>query len=176
MTKRPALVALACLLGLLDGDLLGGAPPGRLAAATVWAQVAPPPPHTGTPARPGAPAPPDIVQEIRAALAQGVQRFEAKDLEGVLGYVSDRYRTGPLTKPTLRAQLLGIFQIYPQVRARVRLDEVRLVGEQAWVFSTGEVSGQLPVLGQWMTLFWWERELEVTRRENGAWRAFGYQQ
>lgn len=176
MTGRPVLVALACLLGLLGG-LLGNAHPGRLAPVAAGAQGAPPPtPDPGTAARPGAPAPPHVVQEIRAVLAQGVQRFEAKDLEGVLGYVSDRYWTGPLTKPALRAQLLGIFQIYQQVRARVRLDEVRLVGEQAWVFSTGEVSGQLPFLGQWMTLFWWERELEVARRENGAWRAFGYQQ
>ncbi|HSE96466.1 MAG TPA: hypothetical protein VLD61_11295, partial [Methylomirabilota bacterium] len=66
--------------------------------------------------------------------------------------------------------------IYPQVRAQVRLDEVRLVGEHAWVYSTGEVSGLLPVIGQWMALFVWERELEVARREDGRWRLFGYQQ
>ena len=183
MKGRPVR-ALACGLGLLGG-LVGGGGPGSLDPGVARAQSAPPAPTVGVPpasdpaaaaVRPGAPAPPQVVQEIQAALAQGIQRFEAKDLGGVLGHVSDQYWTGPLTKPALRAQLLGIFQIYQQVRARIRIDEVRLVGEHAWVFSTGEVSGQLPLIGQWMTLFLWERELEVARRENGVWRAFGYQQ
>jgi hypothetical protein len=50
------------------------------------------------------------------------------------------------------------------------------VGDQAWVYSTGEAAGRLPFVGQWITILWWERELEVARRENGAWRLFGYQQ
>ncbi len=94
----------------------------------------------------------------------------------MLSGVSNEYWTGPLTKAALRIQLLTIFQIYQQVRAQVRVEEVRLVGEHAWVYSTGEVSGQVPLLGQWIRLFTWERELEVARRENSAWRLFGYQQ
>lgn len=62
------------------------------------------------------------------------------------------------------------------MRARVRLDEARLVGEHAWITSTGEVTARLPFLGQWVVLYEWERELEVARREGGAWRLFGAQQ
>ena len=116
------------------------------------------------------------MEELKATLARGVARFEAKDLPGVLRFVSDQYWTGPLTKPTLRQQLVALFQVYEQLRAHVRIDEVRLVGDRAWVYSTGEVSGQIPMVGQWMTLFAWERELEVARRENGGWRLYGYQQ
>jgi len=158
-----ALVAALALAGL------AGTGPGRAGPAA--AQVPPP-----GPARPGRPAPAPVVAEVQAALARGIARFEARDLEGVLAQVSDQYRTGPLTKPALRAQFLAMFQIYQQLRAQVRIDEVWLVGEHAWVYSTGEVSGQLPVVGQWMALFVWERELEVARREDGRWRLFGYQQ
>jgi hypothetical protein len=94
----------------------------------------------------------------------------------VLAQVSEQYRTGPLTKSALRAQLAAMFAIYDTIRARVRIDEVRLVGDQAWVWSTGEALGRLPFVGQWMSLFSWERELEVARRENGVWRLYGYQQ
>ena len=38
------------------------------------------------------------------------------------------------------------------------------------------MTGQLAVIGQWVRLFAWERELEVARREQGAWRLYGYQQ
>jgi acetyl-CoA carboxylase alpha subunit len=62
------------------------------------------------------------------------------------------------------------------VRARVRLDEVQMVGEHAWVYSTAEVSGRLRFVGAWVVLLSWQRELEVARREAGAWRLFGYQQ
>ncbi|HEV8310833.1 MAG TPA: hypothetical protein VGW35_24500 [Methylomirabilota bacterium] len=122
------------------------------------------------------PAPARVVQELQAALGQAIQRFEAKDAPGVLALVSDQYRTGPLTKTAIRGQLLTMFQVYEVLRARIRIDEVRMVGEQAWVYSTGEVTGRLPLIGQWMSLFWWERELEVARRENGVWRLYGYQQ
>jgi hypothetical protein len=44
------------------------------------------------------------------------------------------------------------------------------------VYSTGEVSGRLRLLGTPMVFLSWERELEVVRREGGAWRLFGYQQ
>ena len=94
----------------------------------------------------------------------------------MLAHVSDRYWTSPLTKPALRAQLTALFQIYEVLQARVGIDEVRLVGEHAWVYSTGEVSGRLPFVGAWMTVYGWEWELEVARRENGVWRLYGYQQ
>jgi hypothetical protein len=182
-------------LGLAAGILV--------AASALHAQVAPPPapppgppapPATApapsssprapapaqapapTPGRPGTPAPQQLVAELQLTLARAVQRFEARDTEGVIAHISDQYRTGPLTKTGIRAQLVGIFTFYEAVRAQVRIDEVRMVGDQAWVWSTGEALGRLPLVGQWMSLFTWERELEVARREGGAWRLFGYQQ
>jgi hypothetical protein len=128
------------------------------------------------PTRPGVPAPAPVVEELQTALGRAVQRFEARDVEGVLGHISEQYRTGPLTKTALRAQLAAMFGIYEAMRARVRIDEVRLVGDQAWVWSTGEATGRLPFLGQWMTVFTWDKDLEIARREGGAWRLYGYQQ
>jgi hypothetical protein len=116
------------------------------------------------------------VAEIRAGLAHAVERFEARDAEGVLAHVSEEYWTGPLGKPALRAQLQAVLQVHQQVRARVGLDEVRLVGAHAWVWTTGDTTGQLALVGQWVRLFVWERELEVARREQGVWRLYGYQQ
>lgn len=147
-------------------------PPARPPAPAHPATPAPPPPDP----RPGAPAPPGVVTEIRDTLARAVERFEARDAEGVLAHVSEDYWTGPLNKRVVRAQLLTILQIHQQVRARVRLDEVRLVGQHAWVWTSGEMSGQLALVGQWVRLFAWERELEVARREQGVWRLYGYQQ
>ena len=109
-------------------------------------------------------------------MADAVARFEARDAEGVLAHVSEQYWTGPLTKRVVRAQLVTLLQIHQQVRARVQLDEVRLVGEHAWVWTTGDMTGQLALVGQWIRLFVWERELEVARREQGVWRLYGYQQ
>ena len=109
-------------------------------------------------------------------LAHAVERFQARDAEGVLQHISEEYWTGPLGKRAIRAQLLTLLQVHQQVRARVTLDEVRLVGQHAWVWTSGEITGQLAVVGTWMQLFVWERELEVARREQGVWRLYGYQQ
>jgi hypothetical protein len=117
-----------------------------------------------------------VVEEIRATIARAVEQFQARDLEGVLAHVSEAYWTGPFGKRSLRSQLVALYQVNQRVRAQVRLDEVRLVGPHAWVWTTGEVAGQLAVVGQWLGLFAWERELEVARREQGAWRLYGYQQ
>jgi hypothetical protein len=125
---------------------------------------------------PGAAAPAGVVREVEAGRAQAVQRFEARDVAGVLALVSEQYRTGPLTKAGIREQLLTTFALYDSVKANVRIDEVRMVGEHAWIYSTGEVSGRLRLLGTPMVFLSWERELEVVRREGGAWRLFGYQQ
>jgi len=128
------------------------------------------------PEQPGVAAPAPVVQELRAALDGAVQRFEARSVPGVLAYVSDQYRTGPFTKPGLRQELSAVYSIYDAVQARVRIDEVRLVGEHAWVYSTGEILGRLPLVGAWVRFLAWEHELEVARREAGGWRLFGYQQ
>jgi hypothetical protein len=125
---------------------------------------------------PGTTAPPALVNELRAALGLAIQRFEARDVHGVLRYISEQYRTGPFTKPRVREELIAIYSVYDRVHAKVQIDEVRLVGERAWVYSTGEILGQLPLLGTWVRFLAWERELEVARREPGGWRLFGYQQ
>lgn len=153
-------------------------PPPRPVPST--RPAAPPPAATPAPApadpRPGVPAPPAVVEEIRAALAIAVERFQARDAAGVLAHVSEAYWTGPFGKRAVRAQLLTIYQLHQQVRARVELNDVRLVGAHAWVWTSGEISGQVALVGQWLGLFAWERELEVARREQGVWRLYGYQQ
>jgi hypothetical protein len=126
--------------------------------------------------RPGAPASPAVVDEIRVELAHAIDRFQARDAEGVLQHISEEYWTGPLGKRAIRAQIVTILQVHQQVRARVRLDDVRRVGQHAWVWTSGEITGQLAVVGTWVQLFVWERELEVARREQGVWRLYGYQQ
>jgi hypothetical protein len=134
--------------------------------------AAPPTPQ----ASPGTPAPPHVVAELQQSLDAAVERFDAMDTAGVLAHVSEQYRTGPLTKAGLAEQLRAVFAIHDQVRAHVRIDEVRLVGEHAWVYSTGDVTGRVRYLGGTVPVLSWQHELEVARRENGRWRLFGYQQ
>jgi hypothetical protein len=126
--------------------------------------------------RPGAPAPASVVAEIRHALDDAIRRVEALDEPGLLAHVSEQYRTGPLTKAVLREQLRALFAVQDQIKASVRIDEVRIVGDHAWVYSTGEVTGRLRWVGGSVPVLGWERELEVARREAGRWRLFGYQQ
>lgn len=126
--------------------------------------------------RPGAPAPASVVAEIRLALDDAIRRVEAMDEPGLLAHVSEQYRTGPLTKAVLREQLRALFAVQDQIKASVRIDEVRMVGDHAWVYSTGEVTGRLRWVGGSVPVLGWERELEVARREAGRWRLFGYQQ
>lgn len=152
------MVVLAAVCCLIVPPLFG--------LVSVAAQTAPP----------GAAAPAGVVREVEAGLARAVQRFEARDVAGVLAQVSEQYRTGPLTKAGIREQILTAYALYDSVKANVRIDEVRMVGEHAWVYSTGQVSGRLRLLGTPMVFLSWERELEVVRREGGAWRLFGYQQ
>ena len=120
-----------------------------------------------------APAPAATVSELQQTLAAASGRFQAMDTAGVLAYVSDRYRNGPITKSSVRDNLLAMFALYDTVRAQVRLDEVRVVNGAAWVYSTGEISGRLRGLGVWTTVLSWEREAEVARREGAAWRLEG---
>src|SRR5262245_39997502 len=140
------------------------------AAATTGAPVQAPPQ-----APPGTAAPAEVVQQLQSQVATAVQQFERRDTEGVLRHVSEQYRTGPLTKPSLRAHLQAMFAVYDAMKVRVRIDTVRMVGEHAWVYSSGELSGHFAWLDHWVPVLSWQRELEVARREDGVWRLFGYQ-
>ena len=124
---------------------------------------------------PGAPAPRSVVLKLQQALALATGRLQAMDAAGVLSYVSDRYRSDSLTKPAVREQLWALFSAYDTLRAKVHIDDVRTVGEDAWVYSTGEVSGRLRMLGTWMPVLSWTHEPEVARREQGVWRLYGNQ-
>jgi hypothetical protein len=155
--RRRLAMRLALILCVI-GDAATLAWPDRLPA---WASIA-------------APAPPEVVAELQVALARARERFEARDAAGVLAYVSDRYRSGGFTKAALGQQLVALFALYDQVRAPVRIDEVRMVEGAAWLYTTGEISGSLPLLG-WVTVLSWERQPEVVRREGTAWRLYGFQ-
>lgn len=172
-------------LALLLVGVIGLAPASS--GQTVAPSPAPAPPGAAPPAPaapttteaaddPGVPATPEVVQQIQTVLAEAVSRFEAKDTAGVLVHVSEEYRTGPFTKPRVRQQLAAMFGVYDVMQARVRIDTVRMVGDHAWVFSTGDVSGRVRWVGAWTPVIGWERELEVARREGGVWRLYGYQQ
>ena len=124
---------------------------------------------------PGAPAPRNVVLELQQALALATGRLQAMDEAGVLSYVSDRYRSDSITKSAIRDQLWALFALYDTLRAKIKIDDVRTVGEDAWVYSTGEVSGRLRRLGAWMPVLSWKHEPEVVRREQGVWRLYGDQ-
>jgi hypothetical protein len=141
-----------------------------LVATTSFAAQAP------SEAPPGNPAPARVVSEIQQELDDAVRRFQAMDAPGVLAHVSEQYRTGPLTKRVLAEQLQALFAVHDAVQAKVRIDDVRMVGEQAWVYSTGNVIGRVRWVGSSVPVLSWQRELEVARREGGRWRLFGYQQ
>jgi hypothetical protein len=120
------------------------------------------------------PAPPKVAAEIRTALEAARQRFEARDRAGVLVSVSERYRSAGLTKAAVREQLNAMFALYQELRARVTVDRVEMVGAQARIYTSGEVSGRLPLMG-WVLVLTWQDEPEVARREAAGWRLFGFQ-
>jgi hypothetical protein len=152
-----------------------------LLAGTIWltavpaARAADPTPQA-SPEPPGTAAPTTVVSELQAKLVTAVQQMERRDTEGVLSHVSEQYRTGPFNKLALRRQLQTMFALYDAITVRVRIDAVRMLGDQAWVYSTGEVTGRLQWVGRWVPVLSWQRELEVARRENGVWRLIGDQQ
>jgi hypothetical protein len=125
---------------------------------------------------PGVPAPSETVGEIQRTVDDAIRRFNAMDSTGVLAHVSEQYRTTPFTKRVLADQLRAIFAVHDQVKATVRIDEIRMVGEHAWIFSTGDVTGRVRLLGTPVSILSWAHELEVARREGDRWRLFGYQQ
>ncbi|MBI2203704.1 MAG: hypothetical protein HYU41_07635 [Candidatus Rokubacteria bacterium] len=142
-----------------------------LAAATLARAQAPSAPSA--PAAPGQPASAQVVNELLQALAYGVQRFQAMDAEGLLLQISERYRSGPLTKNVARQQLRAIFAAHDAVWARIRVDQVVMIGDRAWVYSTGEVVGRVRFLGTHVTLYAWERQPEVAYVEEGRWKLIG---
>jgi|SRR6185436_2002242 len=158
-----------------------------LGAAPASAGPAParPAPATSSPAAPSpaAPAPqpktvteasPQLVAELRPVVERARQRFEARDAGGVLANVSEQYRSAGLTKAGLREQLLAMFALYEATRVRLSIDRVQLVDGAVWVYTSGEVTGRLPLLG-WMRVLAWQGQPEVARREGGAWRLIGFQ-
>jgi hypothetical protein len=146
-----------------------------LPVALVHAQSPAPPAATPPAPPPGMPAPAPVVAELSQALGDAVARFNAGDTRGVLAYVSEQYRTGGLTKAGLAEQLQALYAVHDQLTARIRLDDVRMIGDQAWVYTTGEVVGRLRLVGSSLPLFSWQREPEVARREGGRWKLFGDQ-
>ena len=120
------------------------------------------------------PAPPHVAAELQSLVERARVRFEARDTASVLAAVSEQYRSSGMTKATVRDQLTVMFALYSQIRARVTVDRVEMVDERAWVYTTGEVTGRLPVVG-WVTVLTWEGEPEVARREAASWRLFGFQ-
>jgi len=120
------------------------------------------------------PAPPGTAQELSAVVEQARLRFVAKDAAGVLAHLADNYRSGGLTKPDVRQQLLALYSLYEQLRARVQLDHVEMVDGDVWFYTTGEVTGRLPLVG-WVTVLSWQREPEVARRQGQVWRVVGFQ-
>jgi len=120
------------------------------------------------------PAPPGTAEELGAVVEQARLRFVAKDAAGVLAHVADNYRSGGLTKPDVRQQLLALYSLYEELRARVRLDHVEIVDGDVWFYTTGEVTGRLPLMG-WVTVLSWQREPEVARRQGDLWRLVGFQ-
>jgi hypothetical protein len=127
-----------------------------------------------TPAQAAHAAPADLVRELSPVIERARQRFEARDAGGVLAHVSDRYRSGGLSKADLRQQLLTMFTLYEALRARVNIDSVQSVEGAVWVYTSGEVSGRLPLMG-WVTVLTWQNQPEVARREDMRWRLFGFQ-
>jgi hypothetical protein len=126
------------------------------------------------PPRLAAPAPPATVAEVSALVEQARQRFVARDAPGVLAHLADNYRSGGLTKPGVRQQLLALYSLYDRLRARVQVDQVDVVDGNAWVYTSGEIAGHLPFVG-WVDVLSWQREPEVARRQGTAWRLVGFQ-
>jgi hypothetical protein len=157
-SARWALVALAVGLVGAPGSLATPAAPARQTSGTPLAS----------------PSPPAVVAEIQAAVEGARQRFEARDAGGVLACISDKYRSGGLTKAAVREQLLAIFAVYQELRARVTVDQVQTVDGSTWLYTTGDISGRVPFMGR-VTVLKWERQPEVARLEGSSWRLYGFQ-
>jgi hypothetical protein len=154
VARRIGLLALSLALALTAG----GGRPTAAAPATI----------------PALPAPAATLAEIGALVEQARGRFEARDLAGLLASVSEQYRSSGMTKAAVREQLAATFGLHQELRARVTLERVHMVAETAWIYTSGEVSGRLPMVG-WVTVLSWQDQPEVARREGAGWRLFGFQ-
>jgi hypothetical protein len=145
---------------------------GALLVLLLWTWTS----ASGTSAAPrvATPAPPGTAEALGAVVEQARQRFVAKDAAGVLAHVADNYRSSGLTKPAVRQQLLALYSLYEELRARVQIDRVEMVDGDVWFYTTGEVTGRLPFVG-WVTVLSWQREPEVARRQGEVWRLVGFQ-
>jgi hypothetical protein len=143
---------------------------GALLTLLLWTSAS----ATGGAPRVATPAPPGTAEELGAVVEEARLRFVAKDAAGVLAHVADSYRSGGVTKSDVRQHLLTMYSMYEQLRARVRLDHVEIVEGDVWFYTTGEITGRLPVLG-WVTVLSWQREPEVARRLGDVWRLVGFQ-
>jgi hypothetical protein len=129
---------------------------------------------TGSAPRVATPAPPGTAEELGAVVEQARLRFVARDAAGVLAHVADNYRSAGFTKPDVRQHLLTLYSVYEELRARVRVDHVEIVDGDVWFYTTGEVTGRLPLVG-WVPVLSWQREPEVARRLGHVWRLVGFQ-
>ena len=144
--------------------------PGALLVLLLWM------PASGTSSAPrvATPAPPGTAEQLGAVVEQARLRFVARDAAGVLMHIADNYRSAGVTKPDVRQHLLTLYSLYEELRARVRVDHVEIVDGDVWFYTTGEVTGRLPLVG-WVTVLSWRREPEVARRQGGVWRLVGFQ-
>jgi hypothetical protein len=139
---------------------------GLLALTATVSSQAPPKPVE-------VPVPPELVAEVHRTLAEAIRRFEAMDEDGVLAYVSERYRSGPLTKAALRQQLRAMFSTSDALRARVRILEIRMIDGRLWMSSSGDVTGRLRFLGTQVSILAWTEAWDVAWLENGRWLLIG---
>lgn len=143
---------------------------GALLLLLLWMSVS----ATTTAPRVATPAPPGTAEELGALVEQARRRFVAKDAAGVLAHLADNYRSSGFTKADVRQQLLTLYSLYEELRARVRIDHVEIVDSDVWFYTTGEITGRLPLVG-WVTVLSWQREPEVARRQDQGWRLVGFQ-
>ena len=144
--------------------------PGALLVLLLWTSAS----GASNAPRVATPAPPGTAEQLGAVVEQARQRFVAKDAAGVLAHIADNYRSGGVTKSDVRQHLLALYSLYEALRARVQLDHVEIVDGDVWFYTTGEVTGRLPLVG-WVTVLSWQREPEVARRHGDVWRLVGFQ-
>ncbi len=109
-------------------------------------------------------------------IAEGVRAFEAQDLPRLMAMVSESYRSGPMRKEAIRLQLLGIFHANSELRVNLKIHEVSIRGDLAFVRSSGQVIGRPLFWPYRVVILEWEDLVEVGRHEGTAWRLHGDQQ
>lgn len=117
----------------------------------------------------------DEVARLRRLLRAAVRAFEAKDIDAVVAFVSEAYRSGGVTKPLLLVQIQGIFLLYAELRVDLAVRDIRVVGDRAVLTTSGRIRGT-PWIGQGeQVVAEWRDLVEVARREGNRWRLYGDQ-